>query len=74
VSSKRPSDLPCESGSLDRLDEDLPTTRADVAALRRARHRRRDAPLTRIDLLSPPDWAPHLQRRGTAAGWEPFEL
>jgi hypothetical protein len=61
-----------ESRALD-LERDLPTTAADVAALRRLRGQLppgfphapviREADLTRL-----------LARRPTSEGWEPFEL
>lgn len=71
MSSKRPSDPP--GGSLHRLEEDLPTSAADVAALRAARRRQPPNPLEHPERLAAPEWAPRRPRR-TAEGWEPFEL
>lgn len=59
---------------LDRIAEDIPTTREDVEALRRARERARSrVSLAEVDLLRSPDGLPRRPRR-TADGREPFEL
>lgn len=71
MSSKRTSD---RSPDLDRIAEDIPTTREDVEALRRARQRTLARySLAQIDLLRLPDGLPRRPRR-TAEGREPFEL
>lgn len=71
MSSKRPS----EGSDLDRLEEDVPTTPEDVAALRSARERVRGRfTLEHMDLLRPSDRLPYRPRRRTSEGWEPFEL
>lgn len=60
---------------LDRIAEDIPTTPADVEALRRARERsRRGFTLEQVHLLEPPDWLPVPPCRRTFEGCEPFEL
>lgn len=71
MSSKRSS----EGLGLDRIEEDVPTTPDDAAALRRARERvGRGFTLERMNELQVPDWLPHPPRRRTSEGWEPFEL
>jgi len=56
------------------LARDLPTTTADVQALRRLRPRARLEDLADWNWLSA-GWQFGLpQRTGTSAGWEPFEL
>jgi len=73
MSSPRPSDE-AERAPLDRLEEDLPTTPADVARLSELRQRRRPVPLERMNELAAPDWMPRPPRRTFGEGWEPFEL
>jgi len=71
VSSKRSS----ESPGLDRIEEDIPTTPEDVAALRRARERVGwRFSLERMNELQSPSWWTYPPRRRTSEGWEPFEL
>ena len=57
------------------LETDLPTTKEDVEALRRARPAPRSGLLEHPEWLQPPDWLPPARdRERTSAGWEPFEL
>lgn len=57
------------------LESGLPTTAADVEALRALRLRPVPGLLERIDDLSAARQFPHLrQRRTTSAGFEPFTL
>lgn len=73
MSSRRPSEA-SPPGDLDRIEEDIPTTPEEVAALRRARERVGGAfSLERMNDLAVPDWLPRPRRR-TAEGREPFAL
>lgn len=70
MSSKKTPDLP-------RLEEDLPTTEADVEALRRASRASRasrDLGAVLAFLSRFPAARETLQKRGTHEGFEPFEL
>jgi len=61
---------------LTELEQDLPTTAEDVAALRRLRHPQLgENLLPRLQELAPPDFLPPPPpRRTPSEGWEPFTL
>ena len=67
--SRRPSEVPW----LGNLERDLPTSAADVEALRRLRT---DLPAGLLDgaVVYPFDVTELLLRRPTSEGWEPFTL
>jgi len=68
VSSKRASE------DVD-FDRDVPTTAADVEALRRSRPVADPEILQHLDRLRADRLSPKIQpRRSTSKGWEPFEL
>jgi len=56
------------------LDWRVPTTAADVDALRRLREQIRAWPLDALNQLNPPGWLPVRPSRKTSAGAEPFRL
>ena len=68
MSSKKPSDASRP------LDWRIPTTAADVIALRRAREKRRPWPLDALNLLAPPPLFPARTIRRIPDGAEPFRL
>lgn len=77
----RPADRSAGSGgerrpsALDHLEEDLPTTPEDIAALRRIREEQGATfSLEDVNLLNPPDGFSFPRHRRTAEGYEPFTL
>jgi len=66
MSSKHPEPLD--------LEKDLPTTPADVAALKRIRERQRLGFADYLEFLSRLELPDHGVRRKTHEGYEPFEL
>ena len=58
-----------------RIERDLPTTEADIVALRQWRHDRSSTFAEALDLLSSFDlFPPATPDRVASEGWEPFRL
>lgn len=72
TSSARSDDTPAGGAALPDLERDLPTTAADVEALRRLRDARPRDPFPNLAVF--PAAAEALARRPTGEGWLPFVL